>query len=42
MTGFTENYIKTEIPFNDILINELVKVKLMSVMPNGHVAATIV
>lgn len=39
MSGFTENYIKVEIPYNDNWINELKKVKLKSVLQNGHVSA---
>ncbi|MCD6355452.1 MAG: tRNA (N(6)-L-threonylcarbamoyladenosine(37)-C(2))-methylthiotransferase MtaB [Prolixibacteraceae bacterium] len=37
MTGFTENYIKTEVPFNEKLINQLVQVKLKSILPDGNV-----
>ena len=37
MSGFTENYIKVETPFNKKLINQLEKVKLKSIIPNGHV-----
>lgn len=38
MSGFTENYIKVETPFQEELINELQKVELKSILPNGHVA----
>ena len=37
MSGFTENYIKVETPFNEKLVNQLEKVKLKSILPNGHV-----
>ncbi|SHI73542.1 threonylcarbamoyladenosine tRNA methylthiotransferase MtaB [Tangfeifania diversioriginum] len=37
MSGFTENYIKVETPFNKKLINQLERVKLKSIIPNGHV-----
>ena len=38
MVGFTENYVKIEIPYNKNLINELGVVKLKSILPNGNVA----
>ncbi|RIJ50451.1 tRNA (N(6)-L-threonylcarbamoyladenosine(37)-C(2))-methylthiotransferase MtaB [Maribellus luteus] len=38
MNGFTENYIKVEIPYNEDLVNQLHPVKLKSILPNGHVA----
>ncbi|MCK3685721.1 tRNA (N(6)-L-threonylcarbamoyladenosine(37)-C(2))-methylthiotransferase MtaB [Maribellus sp. YY47] len=38
MNGFTENYIKVEIPYNENLVNQLHPVKLKSILPNGHVA----
>lgn len=37
MHGFTENYVKVEIPYNKNLINKLVEVKLKSILPNGNV-----
>jgi threonylcarbamoyladenosine tRNA methylthiotransferase MtaB len=37
MTGFTENYIKVEVPYKEELVNELGRVKLRSILPNGHV-----
>ena len=37
MTGFTENYIKVEVPYKKELVNELGRVKLKSILPNGHV-----
>jgi len=37
MSGFTENYIKVETSFNEKLINQLERVKLKSIIPNGHV-----
>lgn len=37
MTGFTENYIKVEVPYQEELVNELGRVKLKSILPDGHV-----
>ncbi|MCF6356682.1 MAG: tRNA (N(6)-L-threonylcarbamoyladenosine(37)-C(2))-methylthiotransferase MtaB [Draconibacterium sp.] len=37
MMGFTENYIKVEIPFTENLINQIKRVKLKSVLPDGNV-----
>jgi len=37
MTGFTENYIKVEVTYQDELVNKLGRVKLKSILPNGHV-----
>ncbi|MDR2910964.1 MAG: tRNA (N(6)-L-threonylcarbamoyladenosine(37)-C(2))-methylthiotransferase MtaB [Bacteroidales bacterium] len=41
MSGFTENYIKVEIPYCKAFINQLIKVKLRSIQPNGNVSAEI-
>jgi threonylcarbamoyladenosine tRNA methylthiotransferase MtaB len=41
MSGFTENYIKVEIPFDEKLINKLGQVKLRQILPNGNVAVEI-
>jgi len=38
MVGFTGNYVKVEIPYNQALINELATVKLKSILPNGNVS----
>jgi len=38
MVGFTENYIKVESHHNDDLVNEMEKVTLKSILPNGNVA----
>lgn len=38
MFGFTDNYIKVEVPYNASLVNQLGTVKLKSILPNGHVA----
>jgi threonylcarbamoyladenosine tRNA methylthiotransferase MtaB len=35
--GFTENYIKVEMPYDPLLVNELVKVQLESINENGCV-----
>ncbi len=37
MGGFTENYIRVEAPYKAGSINQLLKVKLDSVLPNGNV-----
>jgi threonylcarbamoyladenosine tRNA methylthiotransferase MtaB len=37
-TGFTENYIKVELNYNEELINQIKKVKLKSILQNGHVS----
>ncbi len=39
MHGFTENYIKVEVPYHEELVNTLARVKLKSILPNGSVAA---
>jgi threonylcarbamoyladenosine tRNA methylthiotransferase MtaB len=41
MSGFTENYIKVECPLVPERINEVSRVKLESVLPNGHMGITI-
>ena len=38
MYGFTENYIKVEVPYQEELVNKLGSVKLRSILPNGNVA----
>ena len=38
MSGFTDNYIKIEAPYNPILINEIAQVALLQVMPEGNMA----
>ncbi|WP_319482065.1 tRNA (N(6)-L-threonylcarbamoyladenosine(37)-C(2))-methylthiotransferase MtaB [uncultured Draconibacterium sp.] len=38
MFGFTENYIKVEVPYQEELVNKLGSVKLRSILPNGNVA----
>ncbi|WP_204273566.1 tRNA (N(6)-L-threonylcarbamoyladenosine(37)-C(2))-methylthiotransferase MtaB [Draconibacterium mangrovi] len=38
MHGFTENYIKVEVPYQKELVNKLGSVKLRSILPNGNVA----
>ncbi len=37
MSGFTENYIKIEVPFSGKLINKLGQVKLKFILDNGNV-----
>lgn len=36
LTGFTGNYIRTEVPFRLGMINELAKVRLVELLPNGN------
>ncbi len=36
LTGFTGNYIRTEVPFRPEMINEIAKVRLVAVLPEGH------
>ncbi|PIF06664.1 MAG: tRNA (N(6)-L-threonylcarbamoyladenosine(37)-C(2))-methylthiotransferase MtaB [Draconibacterium sp.] len=38
MSGFTENYIRVEAPYRDEWVNELVDVRLTSILPDGHVS----
>ena len=42
MTGFTGNYIKVKVPYNRKYINQIVKVKLISIEPNCDVLGEIV
>ena len=41
MVGFTGNYIKVEVPYQENLVNKLGSVKLNSILPNGNVAVEI-
>lgn len=38
MHGFTENYIKVEIPYDINKVNHLYTVKLKSILPNGNIS----
>lgn len=40
--GFTENYIKVEAEFLSDLSNQIRQVKLIDILPNGHVKAVII
>lgn len=42
MFGFTENYIKVEIPYYEKLINEIKNFKITSINENGNVAGKII
>jgi len=42
MVGFTENYIKVQIPFDPIFVNEIVQVQLDSIHPEGNVQGKII
>ena len=41
LSGFTENYIKVETNYKEDWINQLKKVKLKSILPNGNVSVEI-
>lgn len=41
MTGFTDNYIKVELPFDAALVNTIVPVRLNTITESGNVAAEI-
>lgn len=38
MTGFTDNYVKVELPYDEKLINTLMGVQLMAINDNGNVS----
>lgn len=42
MVGFTENYIRVEVPYQKEFINEVVLVKLIQLNENGHVLGEII
>ncbi|MBN2598368.1 tRNA (N(6)-L-threonylcarbamoyladenosine(37)-C(2))-methylthiotransferase MtaB [Labilibaculum sp.] len=42
MYGFTKNYIKIEIPYNQNLSNELTFVTLQEINPNGNVSGSVI
>lgn len=42
MYGFTDNYIKVEVPFNKDLVNECIKVKLASLTTEGTVKGQLI
>ena len=42
MYGFTDNYIKVELPFDKSLQNSIVNVKLIAVLENGNMTAVLV
>jgi len=42
MFGFTENYIKVEIPYNAEYVNKLIKVELGSINESGNVQAKLI
>ena len=42
MTGFTSNYIKVKVPYNRNYINQIVRVKLLSIEENCDVLGQIV
>lgn len=41
MEGFTDNYIRVEVPYKAELINKPVPVKLTGILPDGHVSGEI-
>lgn len=42
MEGFTENYIRAEVPYNHDSINQLKSIRLSSILPNGNVKGEVV
>ncbi len=42
MYGFTDNYIKIELPFDKDIQNQIVKVRLDSVLENGNMKASLI
>ena len=40
--GFTENYIKVEAEYSSDLFNQVRKVKLIEILPNGHVKSILI
>jgi len=42
MVGFTGNYVKVEIPYNENLINELAQVEIESILPNENIAVKVI
>lgn len=40
--GFTENYIKVEIPYKKELINQIVQVKLLELLETGNIKAEVI
>lgn len=42
MVGFTENYIKVEVPYDPLCVNEIVPVQLEKVLPEGNVQSKII
>lgn len=42
MTGFTDNYVKVELPLDEKLINRIAPVELLTINDNGHVDARLV
>ncbi len=41
MHGFTENYVKVALPYDETLVNQLHPVQLERINPDGHVSASI-
>jgi threonylcarbamoyladenosine tRNA methylthiotransferase MtaB len=42
MYGFTDNYIKVEVPFNPELINDTKNVLLVSITDDGNVLGKVI
>lgn len=42
LSGFTDNYIRVETPYNENLENHIVQVKLENLLPNGNVWGSII
>lgn len=39
LSGYTDNYIRVAIPFNESMINQLIPVELGNPLPDGHLSA---
>jgi len=42
MGGFTDNYIRVEVPFSANLINTIRNVQLVKINSNGHVTGKLI
>lgn len=42
MVGFTENYIKVEVPYDPLCVNEVIPVQLEKILPEGNIQGKII
>ncbi len=42
IAGFTDNYIRVETPFQEGMENQIVRIRLENILPNGHVLGEVV